>query len=185
MLGLRQHQRVRGLSGDRFMIRVAVYTLVGVSLSVLPVLPCVAQTDMTSMAHNSAANELGVLEYCQAHGHADDGAVAAQKTAISRLPTGSGSTDSAEALGKQGVLLGAGGSNVPLSEMASRGNTTESDLCTRMAASVKQAVASNPAMSMPQMPNGMPSMPSGMPAMPSGMPTMPSGMPTMPGSPSH
>ncbi len=160
------------------MSRVAIYTLVGVSLSVLAALPCVAQTDMTSMARNSAANELGVLEYCQAHGHADDGAVTAQKTAISRLPAGSGSTDSAEALGKQGVLLGAGGSNVPMSEMASRGNTTEADLCTRMASSVKQVAASNPAMSMPQMPRGLP-------AMPSGMPPMPSGMPAMPGTPSH
>ena len=167
------------------MSRVAIYTLVGVSLSVLTALPSVAQTDMTSMARNSAANELGVLEYCQAHGHADDGAVAAQKTAISRLPAGSGSTDSAEALGKQGVLLGAGGSNVPMSEMASRGNTTEADLCTRMASNVKQVAASNPAMSMPQMPGGMPQMPGGMPAMPSGMPPMPSGMPAMPGTPSH
>ncbi len=156
------------------MSHLAMRTLFGVSLfAVLPSLPCLAQTDMTSMARNSAANELGVLEYCQAHGHTDGSAVTAQKTVISRLPAGSGSTDSAETLGRQGVLMGAGGSNVPLSEMASRGNTTEADLCTRMAGSVKQAVASNPAMSMPQMPGGMPAMPSGMPAMPSGMPAMP------------
>ena len=160
------------------MTRLAIRMLVGVSASVLPALPCFAQTDMASMARTSAANELGVLEYCQAHGHADDGALTAQKTVISRLPAGGGSTDTAEALGKQGVLMGAGGSNVPLSEMASRGNTTEADLCTRMAGSLKQAATSNPAMSMPQMPGGMP-------AMPTGMPTMPSGMPAMPGDPSH
>ncbi len=165
---------------------LAIRTLFGISLfAVLPALPCLAQTDMTSMARNSAANELGVLEYCQAHGHADDSAITAQKTAISRLPAGTGSTDSAEALGKQGVLLGANGNNVPISEMASRGNTTEADLCTRLAGSVKQAVASNPAMSMPQMPGGMPQMPSGMPQMPGGMPTTPSGMPGMPGSTPH
>ena len=163
--------------------RIAIRTLFGVSLSaVLPALPCLAQTDMTAMARNSAANELGVLEYCQAHGHADNSAVTAQKTVISRLPAASGSTDSAEALGRQGVLMGAGGSNVPLSEMASRGNTTEADLCTRMAGSVKQAVASNPAMSMPQMPGGMPQMQGGMPAMPGGMPN---GMPAMPGGTPH
>lgn len=153
--------------------RLAIRTLFGVSLSVLPVLPCLAQTDVTGMARNSAANELGVLEYCQGHGHADASAVAAQKTVISRLPAGAGPTDNAEALGRQGVLMGAGGNNVPLSEMASRGNTTEADLCTRMAGSVKQAAASNQAMSMPQMPGGMPAMPSGMPGMPSGMPGMP------------
>ncbi len=162
---------------------LAIRTLFGVSLSaMLPALPCLAQTDMNSMARNSAANELGMLEYCQAHGHADDSAVAAQKTAISRLPAGAGSTDNAEALGKQGVLLGVNGNNMPLSEMASRGNTTEADLCTRMAGTVKQVVSSNPAMSMPQMPGGMPQMPGGMPQMPGGMP---SGMPGMPGSTPH
>ena len=168
------------------MIRSAIRTLFGVSLvAALPAVPCAAQVDMTGMARNSAANELGVLEYCQAHGHADDGAIAAQKTVMSRLPAGAGSTDSAEALGRQGVLMGANGNNVPLSEMASRGNTTEADLCTRMSGSVKQAVASNPAMSMPQMPGGLSQVPGGMPAMPGGMPAMPSGMPAVPGTTPH
>lgn len=142
--------------------------------------PAYAQADMTMMARNAAANELGVLEYCQANGHIDGTAITAQKTAITRLPAGTGSTDAAEALGKQGSLLGGNGTNVPMSEMASKGNTTEADLCTRMAGSVKQAVASNPAMSMPTMPGGMPAMPAGMPAMPNGMPAMPGGMPATP-----
>lgn len=142
--------------------------------------PAFAQADMTMMARNAAANQLGVLEYCQANGHIDGSAITAEKTAISRLPAGTGSTDAAEALGKQGSLLGGNGTNVPMSEMASKGNTTEADLCTRMASSVKQSVASNPAMSMPMMPGGMPAMPAGMPAMPSGMPAMPSGMAATP-----
>ena len=157
--------------------RLAIRTLLAASVSVTILSTAgLAQTDMTSMARNGAANELGVLEYCQAQGHIDGSAITAQKTMITRLPAGTGSTDDAEALGKQGTLLGANGTNVPMSAMASRGNTTEADLCTRMAGSVKQAVTSNPAMSMPAMPGGMPAMPSGMPAMPSGMP----GMPTIP-----
>lgn len=142
--------------------------------------PAFAQADMTMMARNAAANQLGVLEYCQANGHIDGSAITAQKTVITRLPAGTGSTDAAEALGKQGSLLGGNGANVPMSQMASKGNTTEADLCTRMAGSVKQAVASNPAMSMPTMPGGMPAMPAGMPAMPSGMAAMPSGMAATP-----
>jgi hypothetical protein len=124
-----------------------------------------AQTDMNALLRNSAANELGILEYCQSTGHIDGSAIVAQRTVIARLPAG-GSTDEAEALGKQGTLLGANSNNVALSTMASKGNTTEAALCTQMAGTVKQAVTNNPAMSMPAMPNGMPAMPSGMPAMP-------------------
>ena len=135
-----------------------------------------AQADMTAMARNSAANELGILEYCQSNGQIDGTAVVAQKTVIARLPAG-GPTDAAESLGKEGTILGANGNNVALASMASKGNTTEKALCAQMASSVKQAVASNPAMSMPAMPGGMPSMPNGMPAVPGGMPTMPSTQP--------
>ncbi len=118
-------------------------------IAVLPVAPCLAQADTTSIGRSAAANELGVLEYCQARGQGDGSAIAAQKSAILRFPADSGSTDDAEALGKQGVLLGADGNNVPMSELASRGNTTESALCRRMAADIKRAAASGPAMSMP------------------------------------
>ena len=157
-----------------------------VSLSGSVIVPAAfAQTDMNAMLRNSAANQLGILEYCQSQGHTDGTAVAAQRTVMSRLPAG-GPTDAAEALGKQGTLLGANNNNYPMSAMASKGNTTEAALCTQMAGNVKQAVANNPAMSMPAAPGGMPAMPAmpgGMPQMPAGMPAMPSGMPAAPSTP--
>ena len=155
--------------------RLAISTSIAVFAAALAA-PALAQTDPMAMARNSAANELGVLEYCQANGHIDGSSISAQKTVVARLPAGGGSTDAAEALGRHGTLLGGNGTNVPISDMASRGNTTEADLCTRMAGSVKQSAVS-PAMPMP---GGMPAMPSGMPAMPSGMPSVPSGIPGMP-----
>ena len=144
--------------------------------------PALAQVDAMAMAHNSAANQLGVLEYCQSQGHIDSSAIAAEKGVISRLPAYAGSTEAAEAAGKQGMISGNGG-NVPLADMASKGNTTETALCQQMASNVKQVAASNQAAfgagGMPKMPGGMPAMPGGMPAIPGGMPAMPA----MPGAP--
>ncbi len=128
-----------------------------------------AQTDMMAMAHESAANQLGVLEYCQAQGYTDGSAVLAQQGVISRLPAYAGSTAAAEATGKAGTIA-ANGQSVSLSDMASRGHSTESAMCQQMAANVKQVAAGNAgafgAGGMPKMPGGMPQMPGGMPAMP-------------------
>ena len=138
-----------------------------------------AQTDMMAMSHNSAANQLGVLEYCQAQGYTDASAVTAQKGVIARMPAYSGSTEAAEASGKQGTITGAG-TTMSLSDMATKSNTTEAVLCQKMADNTKQVAASNQAAFGPGGVPNMPAMPGGMP---SGMPAMPGGMPTMPGMP--
>ena len=134
-----------------------------------------AQTDMMAMAHEGAANQLGVLEYCQAQGYTDGSAVLAQQGVISRMPAYAGSTAAAEATGKTGTIA-ANGQSVSLSDIAAKGHSTEAGMCQQMAANVKQVAASNAAAFGP---GGMPKMPSGMPAMPGGMPAMPA----MPGAP--
>jgi hypothetical protein len=148
------------------------------SLAILAVplfaFPALAQTDTTMMMRNGAANELGVLEYCQSQGAIDGSAIAAQKQVMARLPAG-GPTDAAEATGREGSLSVPNGTAVTLSSMATKGNTTVPALCQQMASSVKQAVVNNPAMSMS---------PGTMPTMPGGMPTMPT-MPAMPGTPTQ
>ena len=130
--------------------------------------PAAAQTDMMAMAHDSAANQLGVLEYCQAKGYTDGSAVLAQQGVISRLPAYTGSTAAAEAAGKAGSITG-NGQSYPLADMAAKGHTTEAGMCQQMAANVKQVAASNAAAfgagGMPKMPAGMPAM-AAMPAMP-------------------
>jgi hypothetical protein len=128
-----------------------------------------AQSDPTQMAHVSASNELGVLEYCQGKGWTDQAAVDAQKKAISTLPATSdtASITSAESTGKQGIF-DMNGNQTSLSQMASTKDTSEQAICGQLGTSVKNAAAS-----MSSMPNGMPSMPQGMPSMPNGMPSMP------------
>lgn len=137
-------------------------------------LPALAQTDTTTMIRNSAANQLGVLEYCQSQGAIDGSAIAAQKQVMTRLPAG-GPSDAAEATGRAGSLASPNGTNVTLASMATKGNTTVAALCQQIASSVKQAVANNPAMSLS--PGAMPTMPGGMPAMPA--------MPAVPGAPTQ
>ncbi len=150
----------------RFGVLVACVCLPGVAA---------AQTDMMAMAHESAANQLGVLEYCQAQGYTDGSAVLAEQGVISRMPAYAGSTAAAEATGKAGTIA-ANGQSVSLSDMAAKGHSTQAGLCQQMAASAKQAAASNAASFGP---GGVPRMPGGMPAMPGGMPAMPA----MPGAP--
>ena len=146
--------------------------------------PALAQTDQIAMAHAAAANELGVLEYCQAQGAVGPDAVAAQRSSIGRLPASPVNTDAAEALGKQGTIS-ANGNSLALSGIASSRNTTVAVVCKQMgdsAIQVAAAFASNGAsMGMP----AMPTMPANMGAMPA-MPSMPPGMgamPPMPGTP--
>ena len=129
-------------------------------------------------AHDSAANQLGVLEYCQAQGHIDGSAIDAQRGVISRLPAYAGSTQAAEDAGKQGNIVG-NGQSYALSAMAAKGNTTEAGMCQQMAANTKQIASSNAAAFGPGGVPRMPAMPGGMPA----MPAMPGGMPAMPAMP--
>lgn len=151
----------------------------------------VPQGDPMATSRAMSANQLGVLEYCQSKGYTDQAPIVAQKSLIARLPPSTGaaspgvlSTDAAEAMGRKG-MMNNNGTGMPLSDMATRGNTTVDALCKQIGGGVTQTAAmfqSSGMPSMPTMPNGMPAMPGGMPQMPSGMPTMPSAMPTMPGA---
>ena len=129
------------------------------------------------LAYVSTANQVGVMEYCMGKGWADQAAVDAQKKAASNLPPTSNRTGltEAEATGRKGELMN-NGTTLSLASMAQRSNTSEQDLCTRMASSAKLVAAQQS--SMPAMPGGM-----AMPGLPPGM-TMPSmpGM-SMPGIP--
>ena len=143
-----------------------------------------AQTDPMQMARVAGANQVGVMEYCQTKGWADQAAVDAQKASLTSLPPAADASSStaAEATGKSGTLLN-NGTPMPLSSMASQTNTTVQALCEKLAQSAKMVAAQRSAM--PGMPAGMPAMPGGMPAMPGGMPALPNGMsmPAMPGMP--
>ena len=135
----------------------------------------VAQSDPMQMARMMNANQLGLMEYCQTKGWADQAAVEAQKSAGSSLPAAAGTSGlaDAEATGKQGSLLN-NGSPMPLASMAGQSNTTEQALCSKFVESAKMVEAQRRSMpTMPAMPGGMV-----MPAMPNGT-TMP-GMPTPP-----
>ncbi len=146
-------------------------------IALLQAHPSVAQSDPMHLAYVSMANQVGVMEYCMGKGWADQAAVDAQKKAATSLPATidrAGLTE-AEATGRKGELMN-NGTTLSLASMAQRGNTSEQDLCTRMASSAKMTAAQQSAM--PAMPGGM-----AMPSLPPGM-TMPS-MPgvTMPGMP--
>ena len=145
--------------------------------------PALAQTDTTTMLRNTAANQLGILEYCQDQGAIDGSAITAQKQVMTRLPAGA-PTDAAEATGRAGSLASPNGTDMTLASMATKGDTTVPALCQKMADSVKQAVVNNPAMSLT--PGVMPTMPGGTHSMPT-MPTMPAmpAMPTVPGAPAQ
>ena len=137
--------------------------------------PAWGQADQMRMAHLSMANQVGVMEYCMSKGWADQAALDAQKKAVAQLPpaTDQSGLSEAEATGRKGEML-ANGSTITMASMAQRGNTTEQDLCTRMASSAKMVAAQQSAMpAFPAMPGGM-----AMPTLPPGM-KMPS-MPAMP-----
>ena len=127
-----------------------------------------AQPDQMAMAHQMAANQLGVLEYCQKQGYTDTAATDAQRTVMARLPASDPavSTEAAEASGRQGTLV-ANGNSYTLASMASTHNTTESALCKQMAGNVMQVASmqrGGMGMSMKMPP--MPAMPGSMPQMP-------------------
>lgn len=161
--------------------------------------PAVAQSDPTAMARQSAANQLGLLEYCQAQGAVGDDAVSAERDMIAGMPapatTGPVASDQAEALGKQGTMSMPNGQTATLAGMASAHNMTVSALCQQLGSGAVQSAAAlrqsgmtaGAIPSMPAMPGsltGIPGLPPGMtvPGMPSGagMTAIP-GLPAMPG----
>ena len=150
--------------------------------------PAYAQGDAIAMAHAAAANQLGVLEYCQGRGDVGADALQAERSVLSHMPPSPVSTTEAEALGRQGTLAAPNGAQATLASMASTRNTTVSALCQQMGSSALQSAAiyresGMPAGGMP--PGGMAGMPA-MPQMP-GMPNMPAmgNMPSMPGAPTY
>ena len=144
-----------------------------------------AQGDPYAMAHAAAANQLGVMEYCQGRGDVGTEAVAAQRGAMARLPGPAGGNEADEALGRQGTLAAPNGTRTTLDSLASAHGSTVSALCKQMGSAAAQSAAmvqqngmAAGGMAVP----GRPAMPA-MPTLPSGMtmPTLPSGM-TMPGA---
>ena len=136
--------------------------------TVCTVVPALGQTDQIGMARQASANQLGILEYCQAQGYTDTSAVTAQKSAIAQLPPSTESTLASEATGKQGTIL-ANGTSTTLASMARSHNTTEPALCKQMAENTIRMAAMRQNMgTMPMMPGGAPGA--------NGMPTMPSGV---------
>ena len=165
-------------------------SIVALGASVLAVtsVPAFAQADQMAMMREMAANQLGVMEFCQDNGYVDADAVAAQRKALARVPQSGAANDAAEALGRKGTLS-ANGTQTTMASLASGHNTTVSAMCGQMGSAAKQAAAATATAGtmpgrpgMPTMP-GMPAMPGGMPAMPGGMPAMPGGMPGMPSMP--
>ena len=146
-------------------------------------------SDPMAAARAMAANQLGVMEYCQSQGHVDAAAMEAQRKIYGQLPPGPGDTNQPEALGRQGIMS-MNGTDTSLADFATRGHSTVATICQQMGASALQSAAMMSGMTgmpgvggMPSMPGGMPTMsgamPSGMPSgIPGGMPGMPSGMPS-------
>ncbi len=148
-----------------------------------------AQTDPYAMAHAAAANQLGVMEYCQGRGDVGADAVAAQRSAIARLPASTTSNDADEALGKQGTLSAPNGAHMTLDSVASSRGTSVSAVCKQMGSSAVQTSAMFQQNGVPPGGTPMPALPNGvtMPALPNGvtMPAMPNGttMPAIPAAP--
>ena len=139
--------------------------------------PALAQTDSIAMAHTMAANQLGVMEYCQGRGDVGVDAVTAQRSAIARLPASAANNDTDEALGKQGTLMVPNGTNMTLDSIASAHGTTVSAMCKQMGSGALQSASAFRQSAMPPAGMAMPAMPNGM-----AMPAMPNGM-TMPATP--
>ncbi len=134
-----------------------------------------AQGDSYAMAHAAAANQLGVMEFCQGRGDVGPDAVAAQRGAIARLPAATASNEADEALGRQGTLSAPNGAKTTLDSLASAHGSTVAALCKQMGSAAVQSAAMVGQNGMA--PGGM-AMPA-MPALPNGM-TMPGTMPGVP-----
>lgn len=140
-----------------------------------------AQTDQVAQAHQAAANQLGVLEYCRGRGDVADVAIEAERRSIARLPPSSADAQPAEALGRGGTFS-MGGTTTSLTAMASSRGVPVATVCKQMGdAAVQTDAAFSGKSGFGTM--ATPAMPPGMPAMPRGMLTVPPGMPAMPTMP--
>ena len=149
--------------------------------ALLAATPALAQEDAAATARAAGANQLGVLEYCQAHGDVGADAVDAQRGVISRMPQSAVSTSAQEELGKAGTMKVPNGQQFTLNDLAQKQGTTVSDLCKRMGSATLQVAAA-----MAQTPSGglFPSIPS-VPGALTAIPGLPSGtaFPGVPGIP--
>ena len=146
------------------MIRASIASaLIGIVFAV----PAFAQGDPMVAAHAAAANQLGILEYCQSKGAVGDDAIAAQKDVITHLPASTIDTTAAESVGKSGTLAIPNGQTMTLDSVASGQHSTVPDVCKQLGASALRSSAMYKQMGS----SGVPGMPSGMPAMPGGMPS--------------
>lgn len=85
--------------------------------------------EMAGMMQLAARNQLGVLEYCQAHGAIDADTVQLQRRQIAAMPRMAvPGLDQAEAAGRQGIVQ-AGGQGVSLEQAAQSQGTTVAALC--------------------------------------------------------
>jgi hypothetical protein len=99
-----------------------------------------AQADQMHMLHLAVANQLGIVEFCQSHGWADDATIDAQKKIAATLPPSSDSSGlgDAENEGKQG-MISANGNKISLADAASKKGTTVQAVCTQLSGTVKTA----------------------------------------------
>ena len=114
-----------------------------------------AQNDPTAMMKQAAANQLGLLEYCQAQGAVDDKPISTQREIMAQLPASTAPIDAAEALGKQGTLS-VNGQTMTLASAATTHNTTVDAMCKQIGGAVVQAAAM---LKQQQAGGGMPAMP--------------------------
>lgn len=130
----------------------------------------------------AAANQVGVLQYCQAQGHAGADAVTAGRDALARMPASAGATDAAETLGRQGTVLMPDGTQAPLASVAGQYNTSPATMCKQMADAALQADA---AAKSGTSAGGIPGLPviTGTPGVPGLAPTP--GMPGVSGAPAR
>lgn len=88
----------------------------------------------------AAKNQLGILEYCQAEGHIEGGAVEIQTKMMEMLPAAQNAetVDAAYAKGKEGTVS-AMGVEQTLADAATAQNTDVKALCGQLASLVEQA----------------------------------------------
>jgi len=92
-----------------------------------------AQLSPAAKMSQVAANQLGILEYCQAHGQASAAAVRAEREAMDGAPAPALSTVRAEQLGRLGYSVAPDGQQIPVSQMAAEQGTTVPALCQDLA----------------------------------------------------
>jgi hypothetical protein len=122
------------------LFRTTILTAAILPLGSVAALAQAPAADQMRMLHLAVANQLGIVEFCQSHGWADDAAIDAQKKIAATLPPSSDSSGlgDAENDGKQG-MISANGNKVSLADAASKKGTTVQAICTQLSGTVKTA----------------------------------------------